>query len=109
MSEKGGKIFEKTAIVTRQVRRREGKIYEYGMVWVLLPREYIGKNVLVKVFLAEDKQAQPQAQKKGQPQAQAPGNGQKPIDRELYDAIQKELLKREFERLRENTYRWPYG
>ena len=106
MAEKQGKVFEKNTIVTRQVRRRDGREYEYGMVWVLLPKEYIGKKVLVKVFLVEDGQKpQAQAQNQNQGQGQAPENK----TGDFYEKIRVELLKREFERLRENAYRWPYG
>ena len=107
MAENQGKVFEKTAVVTRQIRRRGLITYEYGMVWVLLPKEYIGKKVLVKVFLVEEKQAQPQAQNQNQDQ----GQGQAPENKtgDFYENINVELLKREFERLREKAYRWPYG
>lgn len=75
------------------------------MVWVLLPKEYIGKKVLVKVFLVEGKQAKPQAQNQGQ----VPEKSQENKTGDFYEKIRIELLKREFERLRENAYRWPYG
>jgi hypothetical protein len=106
MAGKQGKVFEKSVVVTRQIRRRGEKEYEYGMVWVLLPKEYIGKEVLVRVYLVEDGQKpQPQVQA----QSQAPEKSQENKMGDFYEKIRLELLKREFERLRENAYRWPYG
>jgi putative transposon-encoded protein len=70
VAEKQGKVFEKTVTVTRQIRTRGEKEYEYGMVWVLLPREYIGKKALVRVYLIEEGQKPPPISESAKPQEQ---------------------------------------
>jgi putative transposon-encoded protein len=90
MAEKQGKVFEKTVTVTRQIRTRGEKEYEYGMVWLLLPREYIGKKVLVRAYLIEEGQKPPPIETPVKPQEQAP---QKPA--------KLQLTRGDIERLRE--------
>ena len=102
MAERQGKVFEKTVVVTRQVRRRGEKEYEYGMVWLLLPKEYIGKKVLVRVFLGEVLGEEGQ---KPQAQAQYQLEGREKMTGDLYEKFQIELLRRELERLRGKGYR----
>jgi hypothetical protein len=32
-------------------KKKNGKTYEYGYLWIILPKEYIGKNALIAVHI----------------------------------------------------------
>jgi len=45
------KFFEKIPATTR---RHGDKVYKYGYVWLLLPRDYVGCSAVVKVYITEE-------------------------------------------------------